>query len=895
MAQLRRVIGGFKALFRSHQVEHELDEELRTYLETSIEQKVRGGMARTDAIRAARAEMGSLESVKDQTRDVGWEAGLESVWRDVRYSVRTLRKSPGFTTVAVLTLALGIGATTAIFSMLDAVIFKSLPVRNPEELVVVRGGGQYSAFQAFRQHTEIFVDLFASGGVSPLDVEIQNGVREPTDVSLVSGSYFSTLGVHAAVGRTFTVDEDRAPGDHPIAVASYGYWQRRFGRDAAILNRVVHISGMPITIVGVAAPGFFGEQVGVAPDLWVPLTMWGQVVPGRNLLQSPGTSWLRVIGRVRPGAATSGVQPGLTRTLQLVVTEIFGPKASDEVRREIASATVTLEPAGRGVSNLRAKFARPLQLLMGAVVLVLLIACANIANLLLARAAARRREIDLRLALGMGRARLIRQLLTESVVLAALGGAMGVAFAWIGREALLRLISADGSRLPVAVATDTRLLLFVALISSATAILLGLAPAWQSARSSVATSLVARSRVGGQRLSALLVVAQVALSLVLLMGAGMFLRTIANLRSVDLGFAPEQLLILDVNPQAAGYSGDRAIALNRRLLERLAVVPGVSSVSFSENAVLMGRDSSTNLMRPEGFVAGPEGFPRTHWDVVGPRYFSTMGTPLLAGRDFSERDDVGAPHVVAINEEMARLFFADANPIGRRLVWGVGDVQKQLEIVAVTRDVKQSGPRNEPQPQFYLPYFQLPVVRDNWVPASSRFLVRTAADPSALAPVLRQLIPAEDPRLLVASLDMGTQLVSRTLVQERMIAILLVAFGLLAIGLACLGLYGLIAYHVVQRTSEIGIRMALGAQRSQVLWATLQRGLVWIAAGVAAGVPLALSVSRVAQGLLFGLSPSDPCPLIAAAAVMSAMGLLAAYIPARRASRVDPLVALRHE
>jgi predicted permease len=375
----------------------------------------------------------------------------------------------------------------------------------------------------------------------------------------------------------------------------------------------------------------------------------------------------------------------------------------------------------------------------------------------------------------------------------------------------------------------------------------------------------------------------------------MFLRTIANLRDVDLGCAPERLLILDVNPQAAGYSGDRAIALNRRLLDRIAAVPGVSSASFSENAVLMGRDSSTNRMRPEGFVAGPEGFPRSHWDVVGARYFSTMGTPLLSGRDFTERDEVGSPHVVAINEEMARLFFAGANPIGRRMVWDVGDGQKALEIVAVTRDVKHSGPRDEAQPRFYLPYFQLPLVRENWTVASSRFLVRTAADPAALAPIVRQQIPSEDPRLSVAGLDMGTQLVSRTLVQERMIAILLVAFGLLAIGLACLGLYGLIAYHVVQRTSEIGIRMALGAQRSDVLLATLQRGLVWIAAGVAAGVPLALSAARVAQGLLFGLSPSDPGPLLTAAAVMSAMGLLAAYIPARRASRVDPLVALRHE
>jgi predicted permease len=318
-------------------------------------------------------------------------------------------------------------------------------------------------------------------------------------------------------------------------------------------------------------------------------------------------------------------------------------------------------------------------------------------------------------------------------------------------------------------------------------------------------------------------------------------------------------------------------------------------VSLSENGVLMGRDSSTDRMRARGFVAGTEGVPRTHFDVVGPRYFSTTGTPLLSGRDFSERDDPGSPLVVAINEEMARLFFARANPIGRRLVWGDGDTQKELEVVAVTRAVKQSGPRDESQPRFYLPYLQLPLARHNWTLASIRFLVRTAANPSALAPILRQLIPAEDPRLSVASLDIGPELVNRTLVQERMIAILLVAFGMLAVGLACLGLYGLIAYHVVQRTSEIGIRMALGAQRGHVLRTTLQRGLAWIVFGVAAGIPLALSASRVAQGLLFGLSATDPGTLTVAAAVMSATGLLAAYIPARRASRLDPMVALRRE
>jgi predicted permease len=896
MNPLRRLVGGLRALFRKSRVEQELDAELREFLAAGVEQKIRSGMDHADAVRAVRMELGSVDAVKDRVRDVGWESVFESFCRDVRYAIRSLRKSRGFTAAAVLTLALGIGATTAIFSLLEAVLLKSLPVKNPEELVLLRAGGLYPAFQAFRRHTSIFVDLCATSGVTLLDAEIQNGVRERTAVSLVSGSYFSTLGVQSAIGRVFTADDDRVPGEHPVAVASYGYWQRRFGRDVTILNRVVRISGTPITIIGVAPPGFFGEHVGVAPDVWVPLAMWGEVVPGRNLLQSPGAGWLRMIGRVRPGTIVSGAQPELTVTFRQVVAEIFGPNMPEDVRRDTARAIVAFEPAGKGLSNLRARFARPLQLLMAAVVLVLLIACANIANLLLARATARRREIDMRLALGMSRARLVQQLLTESLVLAALGGALGVALSWLGREGLLRLISADGSRVPVAVTTDARLLVFVAVVSLATAILFGLAPAWQSARASIVTSLVARREAGGaprQRLSSILVIAQVALSLVLLMGAGLFLRTIANLRDVDLGFAPEQLLVVDLNPQAAGYRDDQAIALSRTLLDRIEAVPGVSSVSLSEHGLLTGTDNGTNLMRPRGFAAGPEGFPRTRWDVVGPRYFSTIGTPLLSGRDFTERDSVGSPLVVAINEEMARTFFAGANPIGQRLVWGAGAGQKEFEIVAVTRDVKQSGPRDEPQPRFYLPYFQMPVARSNWILASTRFIVRTAGSPAALAPSLRQLISSEDSRLSVASLVIGPELVSRTLVQERMVAILLVAFGGLAVGLACLGLYGLIAYHAVQQTSEIGIRMALGAQRGDVLWVMLRRALGWIAAGVGIGIPLALTASRVPQKLLFGLSATDPGALIGAAIVMSAMGLLAAYIPARRASRLDPLIALR--
>ena len=672
------------------------------------------------------------------------------------------------------------------------------------------------------------------------------------------------------------------------------YWQRRLARDPDVIGRIVRVRGVPITVVGVAPAGFFGEEVGAWPDLWVPLTMWGQIVPGRNFLNSPGTSWLRIVGRLKPGVAVPQAEARLTITFHRVLEGIFGPKMPEVVRREIAESSLKLTPAGQGVSGLRGRFAQPLELLMAAVILVLLVSCANVANLLLARAASRRRELDLRLALGMSRFRLVRQVMTESLLLSTIGALLGVVFAWLGTEGLLRLVSEDGSRAPVAVDTDFRLMAFVAMVSVATAILFGSVPAWRSLRASLVTSLAGRrasADPSNQRVGSLLVVAQVAVSLVLVMSAGLFLRTLTNLRSVDLGFVPERLVILNVNPRAAGYRSEQVSSLTERLLVRLKSEPGVTAVSFSDNGVMYGRDSHTNLIRPEGLVAGKEGYPRVAFDIVGPNYFSTLAIPLAAGRDFTERDDPQSPPVITINEEMATRFFPGANPVGRRLMWGPSGEASVLEIIAVARDVKQRSPRDEKQLRFYLPYAQRPTYEFS----SVQFLVRTASDSAAMLPMLQRAIVAEEPRLSADGVYVANELIDRSLVQERMIAKLSIAFGALAVGLACIGLYGLIGYQVVQRTNEIGIRMALGAQRTQVLWATLRRALIWTTAGVALGIPLALTASRAAESLLFDLNPMDVLTLSAAAAIMVMLGAVAAYIPARRASRVDPLIALRYE
>jgi len=708
-------------------------------------------------------------------------------------------------------------------------------------------------------------------------------------VSMVSGNYFSALGVPAFTGRTFGSEDDLVPGAHPVAVVSYRYWQRRFAHDSAIVGRPIRISGTPFTVVGVAPRDFFGESVGAAADLWVPLTMQAQIMPGRNWLPDKNTSWLTVFGRLTSDTSVARAEAQLTAVSRQIAYERMDTNPSIEQRRRADTATVKLLPANRGLSRLRSQFSKPLQILMAVVAFILLIACANVANLLLARAGARQREIGLRLALGVTRRRLVQQLLVESVILSSIGGLMGLVFAQWARDVLLRMVSTNGSPLPLQVGLDSRLLAFTTAVCAGTGVLFALAPAWRSARVEMTSALRnAQSSAGGgadrTTMSRLLVVGQVALSLVLLVGAGLFIRTLVNLRSMDLGFAPERLIQLDVDPTAAGYRGQRYSAVAHRLFDRFAAVPGVTALTFSHNGLLQNRDGENDVRAEDSTATG-----ESQVDRVGPRYFTSVGIPLVAGRDFDERDASAPPTVIVINEEMAGFYFPGANPIGKQLL--VGNPPEAWQIVGVVRTVKQHSPRDGQGRRFYRPMFAR---RDEPDPVSIRFLVRTAADPAATLRLLEAAVRAEDKTLPVISATV-TDLLNRTIIPERMVATLSAALGILGVTLACVGLYGLMAYRVVRRTGEIGVRMALGARRSDVLWMILRQDLAVVFTGAVIGLPVALAVSRLARSLLFGLTTTDPSTLAVATAAMIVIGASAGFVPAWRATRIDPALVLRHD
>ena len=829
---------------------------------------------------------------------------MGALWQDLRYGLRTMLRSPGLMAVAVLSLALGVGANTAIFSLLNAVMLRELPVQNPGQLVLFgtgRSGGStddfaftdlysYPFYREMRQKNQVFSD--ASAILSILFTKMHGAVSgganlEPMDVQLVSGAYFPMLGVKPILGRTFTEAEDEPAGAHPVAIASYSWWKRRFARDPAVVGKTVTLGSTVYTIIGVTPAEFFGTTVGQSPDLWIPLSMDKQVSPGWNGLDDRWFQSLYILARLKPGVSVEQAQANVNLLARQIWREYAGPVLTKEQQQELERAHIQLTPAARGLSRLRFEYSLPLQILMVVVGLVLLIACANIANLLLARATARQREIAVRLAIGAGQARLIRQMLTESLLLALAGGAFGILFAAWANDTLLAMVSAGPEPLPLHVAPDARVLAFTLAVSVVTALLFGTVPALRATRINLTPALKeGRSAVSaGSRspLAKALIVSQVALSLVLLVGTGLFLRTLVKLTHVDTGFNRENVLLFAI--EAVGYKEDsRLVNLYQQIEQRVSAQPGVRAASVSFFTFNQG--SWTDPVSVQGRTPTRE---NVRHNVIGPGYFATMGIPLLVGRVLGPQDTEKSPKVAVINETMARRFFPGGSPVGRR--FGIGNDPKHsndIEVVGVVKDAKYESLRENLRSAAYYPYTQR-------VGYYYDFEVRYSGDPQAIISEVRRAVGEVDGRLPVSYVNTLAEQVDQSVASQSLVAQLSMFFSLLAVFLASIGIYGVMSYAVTRRTSEIGTRMALGAVRSKVLWMVMRDVLFLVAIGVGVGLLASLALMRLVRSQLYGVSAQDPWTWALATAALTLAACAAGYLPARKASRVDPMVALRCE
>ncbi len=827
---------------------------------------------------------------------------MQSLWKDLRYGERMLLKHPGLTSIAVLTLALGIGANTAMFSLIDAVLLKSLPVRQPEKLVLLSGEYSASGLRTMREYDQVSTGLAAYTDVR-LGVSV-GGQVEPTVLGhLVSGNYFSVLGVNPILGRLIGDDDDRAPGAHPVAVISYGYWQRRFGGDPVITGKTINLAGMPFTIIGVTPPEFFGVEVGRSPEIYASVMMAPQFIdapPGsRSILEADNYRILTVFGRLKPGVTQAQAVAGLDapfRQVRDTLARLFvGGKPW--IAEEISKENLTVASFSAGLSQLRRQFSQSLLILMSAVVLVLLIACANLANLLLARASGRQREIAVRLCLGAGRGRLIRQLLIESLLLAIIGGALGLLFASWGRQLLLALMSTGSTPISLDVQTDYRVLAFTGGVSILTALLFGLMPALRATRIDLTPALKDNARgLGGgifrMRLGKLLVVSQVALSVILVAGAGLFVRTLYNLNHQRTGLKHENVLAVRVEPKGSDNkhaNSARLIQIYRELIERVEALPGVSSATMS-NPSPFSRGSFGAGFRPGQLQV--DGSPAADQNVVYiaqvyPRYFATMGISLLSGRDIQLSDcSADAPKIAVINKTLARRLFQNADPLGRRL----GRTGQEFDIVGVVDDVKFESLREEFSGVIYYPFPNGPTGRGQMT-----LQVRTSSEPSALISAIRAEVQRIDESMAVFDIRPLSAFIAASIIQERLMTMLLSFFGLLAMLLAAIGLYGVMAYSVSQRTQEIGIRISLGAQSRDVLRMVIGQGMILVLLGVSLGLAAAFGLTRLLKTMLFGVSATDPATFAVIALLLMLVALLACYLPARRATKVDPMIALRCE
>ncbi len=913
-----------KAIWKRGQLDRDLNDEIAFHLSMREEENRRSGIGPDEACYEAHRQFGNPTSLKERSREMWTLVSLEGLLQDIRFGARKLRKSPGFTIVAVLTLALGIGANTAIFSLIHSVMLKSLPVANPSELYrlgastncCVLGGLReegdfgifsYALYKQFRDSTPEFRDMAAfSGGLSFLTVRRAGAatLSEPYVGEFVSGNYFSTFGLGAYSGRLLSQADDQLNAP-PVAVMSYRVWREHFSLDPAIIGGNFLIDGHSLTVIGVAPPGFFGETLRTdPPDFWIPLADEPLLHQDGSLLAHPELDWLFLIGRLKPEASPAKVQARVTLELQQWLAS--EGQIPDSFRPEISKQHVTLTPAGGGVSRMRANYADGLRLLAAASGLVLLIACANVANLLLAQGAAQRAQTVMRVALGAPRSRLIRQALTEGLMLGLFGGAAGLAVAYAGTQIILSLAFRGARYVPIGTAPSLPVLLFAALLSALTTLIFAAAPAWISSKADAGEAFRGSQRgirQGSSVPQKSLIVLQAALSLVLLAGAGLLTESLRNLERQPFGFDTSGRVIVKVDPSLAGYTAERLQGLYHALKDRLHQIPGVQSVSFSLYSPMSNMNWSSGISvqgRPPS--TNPQDFDGSSWLRVSSDYFQTIGTPLVRGRFLDDRDTPSSLHVAVINEAFARKFFPHSDPLGKH--FGLGDVShsSDYEIVGIVGDAKYLDPRDGVWPTFFRPFLQSESfkdqgeqsteIRSNWI---HDIELRVAGRPQNLQPLIRETLASMDPNLTVLDMMTFSEQVSRNFNEDRLMARLAGIFGLLALALACIGLYGVLAYNVARRTQEIGIRMALGAARSGILRMVLREALLLAAFGVAIGIPCALAANHLLTSMLFGLKPTDPLILSVVTAILLSVAMAAACLPAHKASAVDPMVALRHE
>jgi predicted permease len=840
---------------------------------------------------------------------------MNQLWNDLRYALRTLRKSPVFTAVAVLSLALGIGANTAIFTLLDQILLRLLPVKNPQQLALltIRGmeygnnsGGNamsYPLYRDFSERNTVFSGMFCRFAFT-MNVSF-SGRTERVDGELVSGTYFPVLGVGAAIGRTFTPEDDRIPNGHPVAMLNYAYWKARFGGDPNILGKTVVVNAHNYTVVGVAQKDFNGIELGRSPQVFVPMMMKPQITPNWDGLKDRRWRWANAFGRLKPGVtiqqAKASLQPIYHSVIETEVKEEAFRNAAPNVRAEFLRNTIGVLPAAQGRSYFRRRMATPLWVLMAVTGGVLLIACANVASLLIARATSRQKEIAIRLAMGAGRGRIIRQLMVESLLLSVIGGVLGLLFALWTDRLLVPFLPLDAPELAVSVSPDLRVLLFTVAVAFLTGIIFGLAPALQSTRPDLAPTLKDQVAgivgAGGQMsLRKGLVAAQVTLSLLLLVGAGLFLRSLRNLTNLGPGFPTGNLIAFSIDPGLNGYDSNKAKIFFRRLTEEIQGIPGVRETGLAAEQILTDNEWDS-AVKVEGFSFKPGEAAHPYMNSISPGYFAALGVPVLAGRDFRQNDTAMVHHppfdvatVVMVNEKFAKKYFPGGNAVGHHVGFGSDpDTKTDMEIIGVVKDIKYTAVRDEIPVQMFIPYMATQFVTDMTA------YVRATLPPEQLFSALRAKVHDLDSNLPLYNIRTLDQQISASLLTERLIASLSAVFGFLATLLATIGLYGVTAYTVARRTREIGVRMALGAFQKDVIWLVMREVLTLIAIGIVAGLGASLALTRFVQAQLYGITAYDPVTLVVAAVALAVVACVAGYIPALRASRVDAMEALRYE